>query len=59
MGLDYARCWRLRNWDRFALPLPFSRVDVTFEDFPVLSRDDDDAAIAARIQERLSALSGR
>jgi lysophospholipid acyltransferase (LPLAT)-like uncharacterized protein len=59
MGLDYARCWRLRNWDRFALPLPFSRVDVTFEDFPVLSRDDDDAAIAARIQERLNALSGR
>ena len=59
MGLDYARCWRLRNWDRFALPLPFSRVDVTFEDFPVLSRDDDDAAIASRIQERLNALSGR
>ena len=59
MGLDYPRCWRLRNWDRFALPWPFSRVDVTFEDFPVLSRDADDAAVAARIQERLNALSGR
>jgi lysophospholipid acyltransferase (LPLAT)-like uncharacterized protein len=59
MGLDYARCWRLRNWDRFALPWPFSRVDVTFEDFPAPSRADEDAAVAERIQERLNALSGR
>ena len=59
MGLDYVRCWRLRNWDRFALPLPFSRVEVTFEDFPVPSREDDDSAVAARIGERLNALSGR
>jgi lysophospholipid acyltransferase (LPLAT)-like uncharacterized protein len=59
MGLEYSRCWRLRNWDRFALPLPFSRVDVRFEDIPCPARDDDDAVVAARIQERLDALSGR
>lgn len=59
LGLDYARCWRLRNWDRFALPLPFSRVDVRFEDFPAPSRDEDDVVVASRIQERLNALSGR
>ena len=59
MGLDYACCWRLRNWDRFALPLPFSRVDVTFEDFPGPRREDDDAEVALRIQARLNALSGQ
>lgn len=59
MGLDYSRCWRLRNWDRFALPLPFSRVDVTFEDFSCPSREEDETAAALRIQERLNAVSGR
>jgi lysophospholipid acyltransferase (LPLAT)-like uncharacterized protein len=26
IGLGFARCWRAKSWDRFALPLPFSRV---------------------------------
>ena len=26
VGFGYSRCWRADNWDRFALPLPFSRV---------------------------------
>jgi len=26
VGFGYGRCWRAHNWDRFALPLPFSRV---------------------------------
>lgn len=59
MGLDYSRSWRLRNWDRFALPWPFARVDVVLEDFGCPARDEDDAVVAARIQERLNALSGR
>jgi hypothetical protein len=25
-GFGYSRCWRARNWDRFAVPMPFSRV---------------------------------
>jgi len=58
MGLDYRCCIRLRNWDRFALPLPFSRIDVTFEDFGCPERGEDDAAVAARLEARLNALSG-
>ena len=58
MGLDYSHCWRLRNWDRFALPFPFSRVVVTFEEFGSPARDEDDAAVALRLQARLNALSG-
>jgi lysophospholipid acyltransferase (LPLAT)-like uncharacterized protein len=26
IGLGFGRCWRARSWDRFAVPLPFSRV---------------------------------
>jgi lysophospholipid acyltransferase (LPLAT)-like uncharacterized protein len=25
-GLGFGRCWRAKSWDRFAVPLPFSRV---------------------------------
>jgi lysophospholipid acyltransferase (LPLAT)-like uncharacterized protein len=27
--VEYSRCVRLKSWDRFIIPLPFSRVDVT------------------------------
>lgn len=27
----YGRAWTFRTWDRFAVPLPFSRVDVVFD----------------------------
>ena len=29
--IDYSRFIRLKSWDRFRIPLPFSRVDVTLE----------------------------
>jgi lysophospholipid acyltransferase (LPLAT)-like uncharacterized protein len=28
MNLEYSRCWRLRSWDRFIIPQPFSKVHV-------------------------------
>ena len=28
MNLEYSRCWRLRSWDRFIIPQPFSKVRV-------------------------------
>jgi lysophospholipid acyltransferase (LPLAT)-like uncharacterized protein len=27
--IEYSRYWRLRSWDGFAVPKPFSRVTVT------------------------------
>lgn len=30
MNMEYASCWRLRSWDRFILPKPFSTVRVIF-----------------------------
>jgi lysophospholipid acyltransferase (LPLAT)-like uncharacterized protein len=28
MNLEYSRYWRLRSWDRFIIPQPFSKVHV-------------------------------
>ncbi len=55
MSLRYHHCWRLRSWDRFALPLPFSRVDATFITEPSPVEDEPDEVIAARLEERLNA----
>lgn len=30
INLEYSRCWRVKSWDRFILPKPFSSVHVTF-----------------------------
>jgi lysophospholipid acyltransferase (LPLAT)-like uncharacterized protein len=30
VNFEYASCWRLKSWDRFILPKPFSKVRVTF-----------------------------
>lgn len=30
INLEYSSCWRLKTWDRFILPKPFSTVRVTF-----------------------------
>jgi lysophospholipid acyltransferase (LPLAT)-like uncharacterized protein len=30
MNLEYSSCWRLKTWDRFIIPRPFSKVRVIF-----------------------------
>ncbi len=30
LNLEYSNCWRLRSWDRFILPKPFSTVRVIY-----------------------------
>lgn len=30
VNMEYSNCWRLKSWDRFILPVPFSRVRVIF-----------------------------
>jgi lysophospholipid acyltransferase (LPLAT)-like uncharacterized protein len=36
--------WRLKTWDRFVIPKPFSRVEVTFAEPVFIPRGLDDAA---------------
>ena len=30
VNIEYSNCWRLKSWDRFFLPWPFSKIHVTF-----------------------------
>lgn len=56
LGIRYHACWRLRSWDRFALPVPFSRVDLSLELAEGLPEDEPGACRV--IGRRLDELSG-
>jgi lysophospholipid acyltransferase (LPLAT)-like uncharacterized protein len=56
IGGEFASAWRLRSWDRFYLPKPFSRVRMRCEVVTVDQLADRDAAIAM-LRERLIALN--
>jgi hypothetical protein len=56
VGGDFTRAWRLGSWDRFYLPLPFSRVRMSGELIENAELADRDAA-AARIKARLLQLN--
>jgi lysophospholipid acyltransferase (LPLAT)-like uncharacterized protein len=58
LGINYHSCHRLRSWDRFALPLPFSRVDITLVPESMPAEGECDEAVAARLQARLREISG-
>jgi lysophospholipid acyltransferase (LPLAT)-like uncharacterized protein len=57
LGIRYRSCWRLGSWDRFALPTPFSVVDLTFVTEALPAEGESDAAVAARLEARLNGLS--
>ena len=56
LGIRYHARWTLRSWDRFALPVPFSRVDLTLERVELGSLDE--AGACRRLAQRLDELSG-
>ncbi len=57
LGIRYRKAWTLSSWDRFALPVPFSTVDLTLEPAGQLVDEPDEVA-CGRLGERLSQLSG-
>ncbi|MFT5852933.1 MAG: lysophospholipid acyltransferase (LPLAT)-like uncharacterized protein [Verrucomicrobiales bacterium] len=38
----YSKCFRLKSWDAFMIPWPFSRVDVTFGEYHQVARTRSD-----------------
>jgi lysophospholipid acyltransferase (LPLAT)-like uncharacterized protein len=56
IGGEFSSAWRLRTWDRFYLPLPFSRVRVRCEMIAADPLGDREAALAM-IRERLIAIN--
>lgn len=57
MGIRYHSCWRMRSWDRFALPVPFSKVEVTLLREPKPTDAETDESVAGRLQARLNETS--
>ena len=52
LGGEFASAWRLRSWDRFYLPRPFSRVRIRcelWENHQLAQRDEAIAGIRARL----------
>lgn len=56
IGAEFESAWRLRSWDRFCLPRPFSRVRMRGEIVTAAQLADRDAAIA-HVQARLLAIN--
>jgi lysophospholipid acyltransferase (LPLAT)-like uncharacterized protein len=57
MGIRYLACWRMRGWDRFAMPIPFSKVEVTLVRELMPAEGDSDEVVAARLKARLDETS--
>ncbi len=56
IGGEFESAWRLRSWDRFYIPKPFSRVRMRCELITADELSDRDAALQ-RLHERLVAIN--
>lgn len=56
VGVEFTSVWRLRSWDRFCIPRPFSRVRMRCEIIPAEKLADRDAGITL-VRDRLTALN--
>ncbi len=62
VGVEYSRCVRLRSWDGFMIPLPFSRVDLTLGELihvPVTHSEAEFEAQRLRCEAAMMALVQR
>ena len=62
MNMEYSSCWRIKNWDRFIIPRPFSQVRVIFgEPIEVAATrtPEEFEAERLRLQERMMSLVER
>jgi lysophospholipid acyltransferase (LPLAT)-like uncharacterized protein len=57
LGADYESAWKLRSWDGFLLPHPFSRIHLTIR--PYILGTNSEADELARFNEALCALNRR
>jgi hypothetical protein len=55
MGSTTRTCYRLRRWDRYALPLPFSRVTVVVRPPLTAGPDEPRATVLTRITDEMNA----
>lgn len=58
LGIHFHHAIKLKSWDQFSIPLPFSKVDIHFESVACPQREDNDEQVALRIENRLNEISG-
>jgi lysophospholipid acyltransferase (LPLAT)-like uncharacterized protein len=51
----YSACWRLKSWDGFMIPKPFSRVEITILPFETVQPTDNEGAFEAE-RNRIAAI---
>ena len=56
VGAEFSSAWRLKSWDRFYVPRPFSRVRMRCEIISAAQLADRDAGLAL-LHERLRAIN--
>jgi lysophospholipid acyltransferase (LPLAT)-like uncharacterized protein len=62
MNLEFSSCWRLKSWDRFMIPRPFSQVRITFGDVHQVATTNTPEEFEAerlRLQDRMMSLVER
>jgi len=62
INIEYSSCWRLKSWDRFIIPRPFSKVRVVFgEPVQVAATETSEEfeAERVRLQEQMMSLVER
>jgi lysophospholipid acyltransferase (LPLAT)-like uncharacterized protein len=58
LSFNYSGAWRLKSWDRFYIPHPFSRVEVRIDQVgPALTLCDEPEEAAAMLKLRLDAIT--
>jgi lysophospholipid acyltransferase (LPLAT)-like uncharacterized protein len=58
LSLNFSRAWRLNNWDRFYLPVPFSRIDVKVDCVNASELGTEDPKEASKIlKARMDAIT--
>jgi hypothetical protein len=58
IGIGVERCWRMRSWDRFAIPKPFSRVRYAYSEPIWVPREGgSDAEYLAQIQREMDKMT--
>ena len=58
-ALSVSPCWRLKTWDRFIIPFPFTRGAIVLGPPIATPRTADPDALRAALQERLDAATRR
>jgi len=57
--VEYSRCLRLKSWDRFMIPIPFSRADITLEKLFRVDRAETDEEFEQQRSELERAMQPR